>query len=92
MAVHALLTELGLNVRDMGLEWPGDERLEDYRITDPDRTDWLALGEATGMANGAKFATFNTLPLHATKDMVLERAERSPAPWFEQRSIWVVNV
>ena len=47
-AVRDAFTDLGFIVRDMDKEWPADDRLEDLRISPPDRPEWVAVVEVKG--------------------------------------------
>lgn len=53
-AVLDVLVEFGYVVRDMDQEFPDREPREDYRITEPGIEGWLVIGDATGVAKGAK--------------------------------------
>lgn len=47
-AVRDALREIGLVVRDMDEEYPGDDLLEDLRASPLDRPEWVALVEVKG--------------------------------------------
>jgi hypothetical protein len=53
-AIARALRDLGFAVRDMDEEWEPGKRREDYRITDPDEVDWIAVGEAKGFTKGMR--------------------------------------
>ena len=60
-AVARALQVLGFEVRDMDAEAEPGMFKEDYRITDPDAPDWLALGEAKGFTKGVSEAGLQSL-------------------------------
>jgi hypothetical protein len=47
-AVRDAFTDLGFMVHDMDQERPEDDRLEDLRVSPPDRPEWVALVEIKG--------------------------------------------
>lgn len=53
-AIAAAFRALGFGVEDMDEKWPAQARREDYRITDPDESDWIAVGEAKGFTKGVR--------------------------------------
>ena len=54
-AVLQLLQDLGFDVRDMDNEkQSSDQRLEDFRVTDPAAPGWVAVVEVKGFSGGAK--------------------------------------
>lgn len=53
-AVAQALRDLGFNVRNMDEKWEPQRRREDYRITDPDQGDWIAVAESKGFTKGMK--------------------------------------
>ena len=51
-AVSRALIEVGFRVQCMDDVWPPDARREDFRITDPEDQEWVALGETKGFTKG----------------------------------------
>ncbi|MDR6912948.1 hypothetical protein J2W54_004961 [Rhodococcus fascians] len=84
-AVRDVLCEFGYDVLDMDKKYPAREPREDYRITDPDLHEWLAIGDATGIARGAKSAKVMALARYAAH---FEREEKPP---FIPRQWLLVN-
>ncbi|MEV0957438.1 hypothetical protein AB0I97_16420 [Streptomyces sp. NPDC049951] len=74
-AVIDALRALGFTVYDADESAAPDDHLEDLHIKDPDRLDWIALGEVKGYARGAKtegmtqFLRFNMRYVARTKDV-----------------------
>lgn len=81
-AVLAALRDLGFEVEDMDDHWPDGARREDYRIRDPEAENWLALGDATGTAKGAKGSKFTSLQTHLTLFLLDERPLDRPFLWL----------
>lgn len=81
-SVLKALRALGFDVRDMDEEWPERERREDYRISDPDQPEWLAISDATGTTKGAKGAKLTSLSGFATKFALDERPSTQPFLWL----------
>lgn len=81
-AVLGALQTLGFTVRDMDKEWDDKARREDYRIEDPDSPGWLAIGDATGTAKGAKASKHTALTGFGTKYVLEERPAESPYLWM----------
>ena len=55
------LRDLGFLVEEMDETWPAHARREDYRITDPDDADWIAVGEAKGFRKGVSETGLHSL-------------------------------
>jgi hypothetical protein len=53
-AIARALRDLGFEVHDMDEKWEPGKRREDYRITDADDAEWIAVGEAKGFTKGMK--------------------------------------
>ncbi|TSD12598.1 hypothetical protein [Curtobacterium sp. KBS0715] len=76
------LTALGFDVEDMDEVWPDRERREDFRIRDADDPSWIVIGDATGVAKGAKASKLQTLGGYATKFVLLEHPPAAPGQWL----------
>ncbi|MGO4454585.1 hypothetical protein [Arthrobacter sp. RAF14] len=81
-SVRDALRDLGFGVRDMDLEWPENERREDFRITDPSDPTWLVLGDATGVQGNAKGGKTAALQSYVTKYVYEEKPGRIPGMWY----------
>lgn len=80
-AVLRALRDLGFDVRDMDQEWEPGKRREDYRITDPDEADWVAVAEAKGFTKGVREAGLFSLMKWST--MFAAEEWRVPsAQWY----------
>ncbi|MCK0517100.1 hypothetical protein [Williamsia sp. DF01-3] len=86
-AVRDVLREIGYTVEDMDASGKFNERepREDFRITEPGTDQWLVIGDATGVAKGAKGAKITTL---GTYTGAYEREEQ---PGFRPRQWLFIN-
>lgn len=86
-AVRDVLREIGYTVEDMDSSGKFNERepREDFRITEPGVNRWLVIGDATGVAKGAKGAKITTL---GTYTAAYEREEQ---PGFRPRQWLFIN-
>ncbi|MDV6271090.1 hypothetical protein [Rhodococcus globerulus] len=82
VSVQRALEHLGYQVRDMDAVFPDREPREDYRITDPDDADWMAIGDATGVAKGAKGVKIQSLAGFVQKYLLEERPATQPRQWL----------
>ena len=80
-AVFEGLIDLGFDVQDMDLVWEERQHREDYRITDPDVPGWLVIGDATGVATGAKGSKIATVIGYVTKYAIEEKPDSPPSVW-----------
>jgi hypothetical protein len=80
-ALKALLA-LGFDVEDMDKTWPDRERREDFRIRDVEDSSWMVIGDATGVAKGAKGAKLQAIGGYVTKYVVSEKADSAPGQWL----------
>ncbi|WP_157662914.1 hypothetical protein [Prescottella equi] len=81
-SVLRALRFLGYDVQDMDGVFPDREPREDYRIRDPDAPDWIAIGDATGVAKGAKTAKIGALGGFSLKYVLDEGATSPPRQWL----------
>ena len=82
VSVQHGLERLGYRVRDMDAAFPSREPREDYRITDPDDDNWLAIGDATGVAKGAKGAKIQALAGYVQKYLIEDKPDVMPYQWL----------
>lgn len=75
------LRDLGFQVEEMDESWPVDARREDYRITDPDDADWIAVGEAKGFSKGVSETGLQSLARWVTYYVRDHRSVPS-AQWY----------
>lgn len=80
--VRDVLRGFGYDVRDMDREYPDREPREDYRITEPGIEGWLAIGDATGVARGAKSSKIAALGRYVGHYEREERPKVRPRQWL----------
>jgi hypothetical protein len=80
-AVSRALRDLGFVVADMDEVWPDGARREDYRITDPDQPEWIAIGEAKGFTKGVSESGFQSLA-RSVEFFIVETGTRPSARWY----------
>lgn len=81
-AVLEALEVLGFKVRDMDLEWDERERREDFRVTDDEAPEWIAIADATGVAKGVKGTKIASLGGFTTKYVYEESPKAVPSQWL----------
>lgn len=81
-AAFEALCALGFEVEDMDTIWPDRERREDFRIRDADQADWMVIGDATGVAKGAKGAKLQALAGYVTKYVLSDKPDSEPGQWL----------
>lgn len=80
-AAARALSDLGFQVEEMDETWPADARREDYRITDPDAADWIAVGEAKGFRKGVSETGLQSLA-RWVRFYVLDHRAVPSAQWY----------
>lgn len=80
-AVAKALRTLGFEVRDMDAEAEPGKFKEDYRVTDPDAPEWIALGEAKGFTKGVSETGLQSLA-RWTAFYVQETGDFPSARWY----------
>lgn len=83
-AVRDVLSDFGYDVEDMDSSGQFDEReqREDYRIREPGIVAWLAIGDATGVAKGAKASKLLALARYAAHFVREEEPGFVPRQWL----------
>ena len=82
-AVSDLLSELGFSVQDMdAIREPTDPKVEDLRLTLPERPNWEAIVEVKGYANGVKTNDSRQINDHVKKYIAEKRREPDLIVWL----------
>ena len=80
-AVLRALIEIGFIVVDADLDAKKDDHLEDLRISDPNESGWIALGEVKGYTKGAKTEALTQF-LRFNARFVQENGRLPDACWY----------